>query len=48
MSPKPNEAGDKGQPPAAKISKIDQAAILLMTLGESGAAEILKLSLIHI
>lgn len=42
MSPKPNEAGDKSQPPAVKINRVDQAAILLMTLGESAAAEILK------
>lgn len=41
MSPKPNEGGEGGSP-AVNISRIDQAAILLMTLGESGAAEILK------
>lgn len=42
MSPKPNEGGEAAGQPAVNISRIDQAAILLMTLGESGAAEILK------
>lgn len=31
-----------GQPPALKISKVEQAAILLMSMGEADAAEILK------
>ncbi|GLS27703.1 flagellar motor switch protein FliG [Marinibactrum halimedae] len=36
------EADSAGKAPAKSVSKLDQAAILLMTLGEADAAEILK------
>lgn len=40
MSPPP--ADQKDQKPAVKINTVDQAAILLMSLGEASAAEVLK------
>lgn len=41
MSPAPPQQQDGGKP-TVNLSKVDQAAILLMTLGEASAAEILK------
>jgi len=41
MSAAQNPQGKDGKP-EVKLSRVDQAAILLMTLGESSAAEILK------
>jgi len=40
MSPPPPEAKD--QKPAVNLNKVDQAAILLMSMGEASAAEVLK------
>ncbi|MBX2858907.1 MAG: flagellar motor switch protein FliG [Cellvibrionaceae bacterium] len=42
MSPPPEPKKPGGEKPAVNIERVDQAAILLMALGEASAAEILK------
>ncbi len=42
MSTNPAKQGQQDNKPAVNLDKVDQAAILLMSMGESSAAEVLK------